>query len=501
MAEGKDDREMNGRGGMLSIVDLRAQIVPAKNVEGYLSLFEKRDWDGIIETFGEIYERKFVIKDYNELNLTPFSYDLSIGHQLFSIQRPDPRVVSITDEQPYGMEPGETVVVITKEYIALPPCYSATVWPRFKMVRSGIFQSMVKIDPTWYGKLAVAMSNLSPATQVIERDKPFGTLVLYELSVPADVDLWKHINLEEVDVQLPEELEGLQDQLDNFLFANEKLKGHCRIKGNILKIRGIKREQLEALNGFYRSKPWRDFVEVIGNTWAEAKHSKIGRSKIGRRMIGMEGLGMMDLEPILQGATRGERVKREVIEIGKCRQEELISAAIQYGKPFDIFARIPDTIVKRIEDETIPKIEAEIQSKIQTRVIVLVFSLFGFISLVLTILVMLWRLGGKDFLEKFSNWPGLYAVLTTGGAVFGLGFLLVGLIWIRSVKRGVGRVRSNLEKQRLEIEQRKEEFEKRREEWSRKLRKWENKQAVSMKKFKKSMKKLDKKNSERKSRV
>ena len=93
------------------------------------------------------------------------------------------------------------------------------------------------------------------------------------------------------------------------------------IKGNIIKIRGIKRDQLEALNGFDQSEPWRDFVEVIGNTWAEAKHSKTGR-----RMIGMEGLGMTDLEPILRGATRGDRVDHKAIKVGDCTQEELISA-------------------------------------------------------------------------------------------------------------------------------------------------------------------------------
>jgi len=265
------------------------------------------------------------------------------------------------------------------------------------MVRSGIFQSMVKIDPTWYGKLAVAMSNLSPATQVIERDKPFGTLVLYELSVPADVDLWKHINLEEVDVQLPEELEGLQDQLDNFLFANEKLKGHCRIKGNILKIRGIKRDQLGALNGFDRSKPWRDFVEVIGNTWAEAKHSKTGR-----RMIGMEGLGMMDLEPILQGATRGERVKREVIEIGKCRQEELISAAIQYGKPFDIIANIPKLVEENIERESIPKIHAGVVERLFPQIVILTIRIIALLSLIGVAVAIAGR-----YIQGKVTWPGI----------------------------------------------------------------------------------------------
>lgn len=403
MSKNENDKEINSRGGILSVVDLRDRIVPAKDVEKYLSLFEKRDWDGIKE-FGrekENYERKFVIRDYSELNLTPFSYDLSIGHQLFSIQRPDPRVVPITDEQPYGMEPGETVIVITREYIALPPCYSATVWPRFKMVRSGIFQSMVKIDPTWYGKLAVAMSNLSPTTLKIKRDAPFGTLVLYELSKPTDVDLWKHRDLEEVDVELPEDLQSLRDRLDNFVFTNKKLQGHCRLVGNVLKIRGIKRNELEELRSFDKNKLWRDFVEVIGNTWADAKHSKTDK-----RMIGMEGLGMMDLEPILRGATRGERVERELIEIGECRQEELISAAIQYGKPFDLIANIPKLVGENIERESIAKIHAEVVERLFPQIVQLTIRIIALLSLIGVAVA----LAGQYFQGK-ATWLGIAALI------------------------------------------------------------------------------------------
>ncbi|MBA7674305.1 hypothetical protein ES703_82515 [subsurface metagenome] len=115
MTEDKNGKENNSRGGILSVVDLRGRIVPAKDVEEYLGLFKKRDWKGIKKFVDgdkeQNYERNFVIKDYSELNLTPFSYDLSIGHQLFSIQRPDTGVITITEEQPYKLEPGETVML------------------------------------------------------------------------------------------------------------------------------------------------------------------------------------------------------------------------------------------------------------------------------------------------------------------------------------------------------------------------------------------------------
>lgn len=450
MTEDKDDKEPNRHGGILSVVDLREGIVPTQEVDKYLKLFEERDWKGI-KNFGEKkknYERKFVIKDYSELNLTPFSYDLSIGHQLFSIQRPDTGVITITEEQPYKLEPGETIVVITRELIAIPYYYSATVWPRFNMVRSGIFQSMVKIDPTWYGKLAVAMSNLSPTTLEIKRDTPFGTLLLYELSKPTDVDLWKNKDLEEIDLALKDELKPWKERLGTFLHNNRNLQSHCRLTGDVLKIKGIKRKQLEELESFDRNSIWKNFVEVIGNTWAEAKHSKTDR-----RMIGMEGLGMIDLEPILRGATHGERVDRKLIEIGECRQDELISAGVRYGKPFDLIANIPNLVMDTIDKEVIPRIRAEIEANIFPKIITLTLTVLGFLSLIIAVAAFLmdkYRPESPSFMQ--TDWSttvsiGLFLLV----AVLLVAFYI--LIFRKSPdSRAIRRLEKKIEKLKEELE-------------------------------------------------
>lgn len=487
--------KLKKRGGILSGGHIRERVLTGKDADEYLKHFEERNWDEMSnwwerkEQNRDGWKKRIVIKDFNELNVTPFSYDLSMGDQVFSIQKPKDGVKPLSVEKPYLLQPSETVVVITAEKVAIPHAYSATVWPRFNMVKRGVFQSMVKIDPTWHGHLAIAMSNLSPAVVELNYGKAFATLLFYELSKDSDVDLWKLKDIQEKGIEvveeIPKEFIGEKDRIDNHIFNSKDLRGYCYVRDQSIVAWGIKREHVKALKDCLADERWYALVDRLSKKWAVKVYDKTKK-----RMIVMPALGMYDLRPIVGELSEEGYMTEESVLTKDLGDDSLVEAAVKYGKPFNVFARIPDTILERIEDETIPKIEAEIQSKIQTRVIVLVFSLFGFISLVLTIFVMLWRLGGKDFLETFSNWPGLYAVLTIGGAVFGLGFLLVGLIWIRSVKRGVGRVKSNLEKQRLEIEQRKEEFEKRRETWSRKLRKWENKQAVNMKKFKKSMKKL-----------
>jgi hypothetical protein len=91
--EDKKEKEFKTQGGMLSGADIRKRIIHKDDIDKYLELFEKRDWDGIekskwkqsngseVEELG--WEKRFVITDYNELNVTPFSYDLSLVLQRY----------------------------------------------------------------------------------------------------------------------------------------------------------------------------------------------------------------------------------------------------------------------------------------------------------------------------------------------------------------------------------------------------------------------------------
>ena len=163
MADDKNDKGINGRGGMLSSADIRRLVITRgdRDYAELKELYESRQWEKLKK---KKKERGFIIDPYDVLNLTPYTYDLTIGDEVFSCRLESPSSFALGDKKnPYKMQPGETVIVRTMEYIALPPCYSATVWPRFNFVREGIFQSMVKTDPNWYGQLGVALTNVSPA--------------------------------------------------------------------------------------------------------------------------------------------------------------------------------------------------------------------------------------------------------------------------------------------------------------------------------------------------
>jgi hypothetical protein len=131
MAEHKNSKELNWRGGMLSSADFRARVITRDNDENFAELkdlFENRKW-GELENKGK--KAGFIIDPYDELNLTPFSYDLSIGDEVFSCRTESRSSFAIGDEDDHKhwhwMQPGETVIVRTNEYIALPQCYSATL--------------------------------------------------------------------------------------------------------------------------------------------------------------------------------------------------------------------------------------------------------------------------------------------------------------------------------------------------------------------------------------
>lgn len=175
------------RGGMLSSQDFLDLSVSKDDKDKYIIAHKAREFDNNIMWREFSYETdkpidirptnnslnyrkaRFLIDPFKPLNVTTFSYDLSIGEEIYSIRKRGNSLffenMKYEDmkEKEYPFEPGETIIVLTEEYIALPPQYSATIWPRFGLVSEGIFQSMVKIDPTWRGQLAVALTNFSPA--------------------------------------------------------------------------------------------------------------------------------------------------------------------------------------------------------------------------------------------------------------------------------------------------------------------------------------------------
>lgn len=373
MAEVKKDEEINGHGGMLSSADFRKYLV-RKDVPKMKELFRDRDWERINGALG--HERGFIIDPFNPLNLMPFSYDLSIGDEAFSCRLESRGSFVLGDEEnAYKMEPGETVIVRTLEYIALPRCYSATIWPRFNFVREGIFQSMVKIDPTWYGKLGIALTNLSPAEFPIWEGREFATLVLYELTSNTDITLYRSGEILDEQKKVKVSLKGVQiDELESKI-KEKGLEGKCIIQDDKLIIGiALDRVEFEKLMQVGDSENWKKVVEK------------------SMRMKTMAALGLPELDLILEKDPKGKRLTRERIAeaASKCTLEALTKMAVEKGRPFELVANMPRLTEEYARGQVGIEFNKEI-GKIIPRIMAITVSLLGFISLIVAIIALIAR--------------------------------------------------------------------------------------------------------------
>jgi len=442
MADDKNDKGINGRGGMLSSADIRRLVITRgdRDYAELKELFESRQWEKLKK---KKKERGFIIDPYDVLNLTPYTYDLTIGDEVFSCRLESPSSFALGDKKnPYKMQPGETVIVRTMEYIALPPCYSATVWPRFNFVREGIFQSMVKTDPTWYGQLGVALTNVSPAEYPIWKEKRFGTLIIYELSSPTDINLFRKGKTLEFDenksiqrVTIPADVE--KDV--NKKIGGSDLKGKCRIENGKLTIQvALDRKELEFLRKQHESEEWHKAVEEDVRTKS------------------CDALGLPALDLLFEKLADGEkpespkRLTRGDVanEAAKCSPEALSRMAVERGRPFEVIANMPELVKKQTQGQVEAELNKEI-SRIILRIVAITLSILGFISLIVAIIALLARNIAWEMPVNI-DWDDTLFVAIAGVTLV----LIVVVICIFSPwrgRKGVAKVRKELREVNIEL--------------------------------------------------
>lgn len=450
MAEDKNKKELNKRGGMLSSADFRKYLV-RKDVPKMKELFRDRDWKQINGALG--HERGFIIDPFNPLNLMPFSYDLSIGDEAFSCRLESRGSFAIGDEKnAYKMEPGETVIVRTLEYIALHRCYSATIWPRFNFVREGIFQSMVKIDPTWYGKLGIALTNLSPTEYPIWKGREFATLVLYELTSNTDITLYRSGEILDDRKKVEVPLDGVQVEKLESEIKKKGLEGKCTIEDNKLIIRiALDKEEFEKLMQVDDSENWKKVVEK------------------SMRMKTMAALGLPELDLILEKDPKGKRLTRGDVakEASKCTPEALSRMAVERGRPFELIANIP----KLTEEFARGQVEIEFNKEIKEiilRIMAITISLLGFISLIVAIIALIAR-QLKWTLPLDVDWNDtLFLAMVVIGVVLVPVLLYIFSLW--RTPKGITKVRKQLKEINIELTKRVKDIDDRVQEKTIELR-------------------------------
>jgi len=159
---------------IVSDTSLEKLLFREQEFEQAKEMFENGRWNAIGD--------KILIYPLNLGNMGPFSYDLCAGHEAFNPRTQQTK--SLATKEGLEIEPGDVALVLTHEYVGLPRSVAGSVLPRFSIVREGVFQSMTKIDPTWFGNIAVALVNHSPKPFVLRKGQPFCTLVFQKLDKP-----------------------------------------------------------------------------------------------------------------------------------------------------------------------------------------------------------------------------------------------------------------------------------------------------------------------------
>lgn len=123
--------------------------------------------------------KEIIIDPFQELNLTPNGYDLTVEE----IEIPGGRKVNSNS---LIITPGERFAISTKEIISCGENHCAQLWLRTSWARKGIMCSFGKIDSGFKGNLTLLGLNSSKDEVAIAIGNTFAQIVFEELSTPAD---------------------------------------------------------------------------------------------------------------------------------------------------------------------------------------------------------------------------------------------------------------------------------------------------------------------------
>lgn len=133
--------------------------------------WEDRDWAKIAD--------RILIDPFDKNKLGLCDYSFCVGEQYIFLQDPF-NTRPLDKDQQIVLGPGETALILTEEYVALPRNIMGFVVPRARRLFEGSSICASRIDPTWYGKLIIGFTNLAKFPVVLYRGEPFCIFYMVE---------------------------------------------------------------------------------------------------------------------------------------------------------------------------------------------------------------------------------------------------------------------------------------------------------------------------------
>lgn len=150
--------------------DIQKRLIP-QTADNPTRWWERSDWDEIGD--------QILIDPFETTSLRVCTYELHVGGEYRLLRDPHtPRFLA--DNQDFQLGPGETALILTEEYIALPRNVMGLVVPRARRIFEGSTIAATRIDPTWYGKLLIGFTNLSKSPTAIYRRDAFCNMYFAE---------------------------------------------------------------------------------------------------------------------------------------------------------------------------------------------------------------------------------------------------------------------------------------------------------------------------------
>lgn len=143
--------------------------------EDVVALWEAGRWDDIGDGL--------YIEPFETKRLGAGTYDLTVGPEFVSVR--DPYTVRKLEEKgQIEVGPGETVLILTEEFVAVPRNLAAVIVPRARLIFQGAAINATRVDPTWYGRLLVGFTNQSKYPFNLGRGEAFCTCLFAKIGVP-----------------------------------------------------------------------------------------------------------------------------------------------------------------------------------------------------------------------------------------------------------------------------------------------------------------------------
>lgn len=157
---------------LVSRQTIEAKLYSAGDFQRVVAAYQAKDLSTVGDGIG--------IFPFRRENLGSFNYDLTVGNEVYSLRRAEK--LPVTDV--LGIEPGETVLILTEEYLALGPQFAGLVVSKARVMDEGVANTVARVDPTWHGKLIVPVTNQTKQVFKFRKGSTFCTLVFLVLDQP-----------------------------------------------------------------------------------------------------------------------------------------------------------------------------------------------------------------------------------------------------------------------------------------------------------------------------